>query len=247
VREPKDVVVLIVDDEEALRQAIVFDFQRKGFQVLEAESGNKALEIVKKTKVDVVLTDVRMPDGGGVELLNAVKKLNPQLPIVMFITGFADMTLEDAYDQGADAVFSKPFDRKALLGAVLKAISSDEEKWSARKFERIESDFSIDITCPDLGTSIKGRALNLGRGGMFVKLDKDFPAAGTKIFFQIKLEGGNSNGISGQGLVRWSRIHASQDFPSGCGIEFEFLDDSIRKRLIEIINDLKTHKFIPKN
>ena len=118
----KDITLLIVDDEESLRDAMVYDFKRRGFNVLDASNGTQAFEIVKKTKVDIVLTDVRMPGGDGVELLDHIKAYNPELPVVMFITGFADITLEEAYDKGVDAVFAKPFDRKALLTAVMNAI-----------------------------------------------------------------------------------------------------------------------------
>ncbi len=247
MREPKDVVVLVVDDEDALRQAIVFDFNRKGFQVLEASSGNKALEIVKKTKVDIVLTDVRMPDGSGVDLLNQLRQLNPGLPVVMFITGFADLTLEDAYDKGADAVFSKPFDRKALMASVMKAVASNDEKWSARKFDRVESSFVVNLRCPSIGTAMQGNMLNLGRGGMFVALKEPLPPTETKVFFEISLQDRNIPAIEGSGTVRWARIHSSVHFPTGCGIEFEHLEDHSRAHVIELINDLKTYKFIPKN
>ena len=133
--------ILVVDDEAILRSAIVFDFKRKGFNVLDAENGAQAFEIVKANKIDLVLTDVRMPGGDGIELLDKIKALNASLPVVMFITGFADISLEEAYDKGVDAVFAKPFDRKALLAAVLKALSDINDKWTSRKGVRAESDF----------------------------------------------------------------------------------------------------------
>ena len=70
---PKEITILIVDDEIDLRDSIAFDYKRKGFNVLVASSGNEAFEIVKKNKVNVVLSDVRMPDGDGIELLYNIK------------------------------------------------------------------------------------------------------------------------------------------------------------------------------
>ena len=121
MREPSEVTILIVDDDAALRKALVFDFTRKGFQVLSAGNGKDAYELVKNQRVDLILTDVRMPGGDGVELLDRVKSLCPELPIVIFITGFTDLTIVDAYAKGVDAIFAKPFDRKMLMTAAMRA------------------------------------------------------------------------------------------------------------------------------
>lgn len=80
-------LVLVVDDDEDLRNAIASDFSRKRVQTLTAENGNVALSIVKAKKVDVILSDVRMPGGNGVELLKSVKALNIDMPVMMFILG----------------------------------------------------------------------------------------------------------------------------------------------------------------
>jgi len=175
VKDPKDVTILIVDDETALRKALIFDFKRRGFQVLDAGNGKDAFELVKSGKVDIVLTDVRMPGGDGVELLDRVKERNPTVPVVMFITGFADLALEDAYDKGADAVFAKPFDRKSLIGTVINAVGSKEEIWGAKKVERVNVDFKIELQFSGLDHAVQGRVLNIGRGGIFVALTESFP------------------------------------------------------------------------
>ena len=247
MREPKDVTILIVDDEAGLRKAISFDFKRRGFNVLEASSGNEAFKIFETQKVDVILSDVRMPSGDGVELLDRIKGVNPTLPVVMFITGFADLSLEDAYDKGADAVFSKPFDRKALMAAVVKTIAPKDVAWGLRKTERIESNFNIELHCPELNLALIGRVLNIGRGGIFVMLKDKFPVVETKVLFSIHFEQGVIPLLEGNGIVRWIRTQHSEKYPSGCGVEFESLNDVSRLKMIELINDLKTKSFIPKS
>lgn len=247
MREPKDLTVLIVDDDEALRKALIFDFKRRGFTVLEAQNGSQAFDIVKSNKVDVVISDVRMPGGDGVELLDKIKALNPRIPVVMFITGFADLSIEEAYDKGADSVFQKPFDRKMLMAAVAKVLSSPEEQWSARKFERTESDFNIDLNFPDLKISTQGDILNIGRGGIFVALNGPFPTIGAKTDFSFQLNHGPIQTIKGSGIVRWIRKQSVENRPAGCGIEFDFLEDENRKAIIDLINNLKTKSFIPKS
>lgn len=246
MQEPKDVTLLIVDDEEGLRRALAFDFKRRGFNVLEAGSGNDAFEIIKKNKVHVVLSDVRMPNGDGVGLLNNIKKVHPELPVVMFITGFADLTLEDAYDLGADAIFSKPFDRKAVIAKVIDATKTREDLWGSRKDERVETSLNIDLTFSELNGAIKGKVLNLGRGGMFVAMTGNLPSVSSPISFTIGFSQGSISGIHGHGIVRWTRMQLTDDRPAGCGIEFVSLEDSVRKQLIDYIVSLKTRSFIPK-
>jgi CheY-like chemotaxis protein len=247
VQNPKDSTILIVDDEPALRKAIVFDFKRKGFHVLEAENGTQAFEIVKSTKIDVVLTDVRMPGGDGTQLLEKIKNLCPDLPVVMFITGFADISLEEAYDKGVDAVFAKPFDRKALFNSVLRALTTKDEQWAFRHAERVDSEFNIDLNFPDLHLALHGRVLNIGRGGMFVALSENLPQIEAKGSFNIRFNQGTPSYVDGTGIVRWIRTQERDGRPAGCGIEFESLNDESRRQIIDLINSLKTKSFIPRS
>lgn len=246
MREPKDATILVVDDEPALRKAIIYDLKKKGFNVLDAENGTKAFEIVKNSKIDLVLTDVRMPGGDGVELLDRIKALNPKLPVVMFITGFADISVEEAYNKGVDAVFSKPFDRKALFAAVIKAIAEKDEQGS-RKSNRLDANFDIEMSLADLNMTTHGKILNISRSGIFVALNGNFPSVGSKVNFNIRFHNGSQKNIAGSGLIRWVRAQASDTIPAGCGLEFDYLDDLGRKQIIELINLLKTKSFGPKS
>jgi len=126
---PGEATILIVDDEADLRDAISFDFKRKGFKVLTASCGEEAVRVIDSNKIDLILSDVRMPNGDGLSILDHVKKKNVFTPVVMFITGFADITLEEAFERGADAVFSKPFDRKVLMESVIRAIQPMPERF----------------------------------------------------------------------------------------------------------------------
>jgi len=115
--------ILVVDDEEPLREAIAFDFKRKGFQVITAEDGTKGLEQIKAHKVDLVLSDVRMPNGDGMFLLDQIQKLERKVPLI-FITGFTDHGEAECLARGAIRVISKPFDRKFLMKCALEALEA---------------------------------------------------------------------------------------------------------------------------
>lgn len=105
--------ILIVDDNDDTREMLSFYLQDKGFEVFLAENGQKALEVLEKNMVDLVLTDVDMPIMDGMQLLISIKK---KYKITVYVaTGGTKYSKEDFLKQGASAYFEKPFDIDFLL------------------------------------------------------------------------------------------------------------------------------------
>ena len=247
-KSPAETKILVVDDEEDLREAIAFDFERKGYQVFQAENGKIAFELVKSQAIDVIITDVRMPVADGVQLLKWVKDLNRSLPVVMFITGFADLSLEDAYNEGADAVFAKPFDRKALSHAVEKALLHRHQAWT-QQVPATETPVSIELQLPN--SLAPSPRFNLGRGGAFVSCDDgNGPMTQLRpnavVQFHLRFADPATPPLKGEGIVRWVRAEAQGDLPAGCGIEFQTLEDDCRTRVITLLEEKPARAFIPK-
>jgi DNA-binding NtrC family response regulator len=122
----KEYTILIVDDEEDLRDSMVFDFKRKGFTVLTAENGVKAFELIKNNTIHFVISDMRMPGGDGMDLLEKIRAKDPKLPFVILVTGYADATEAECLAKGALKVIVKPYDRKILMSSVLEALKITE-------------------------------------------------------------------------------------------------------------------------
>jgi two-component system response regulator PilR (NtrC family) len=103
--------VLIVDDEQSMREWMRILFQRDGFEVQVAEDGLAARDLIAREYVDVVLTDIRMPRLDGIELLKAARELAPDAVICMMTAHFTRDSDEwrRAREQGAAALFEKPF------------------------------------------------------------------------------------------------------------------------------------------
>ncbi len=103
--------ILIVDDEPGIRQMLSLILEENGsYEVLTAENGVQALEVMREAApIDVVLTDVQMPQMNGMELLKEVKAFDPILPVVM-ITGFPTIDIAiQCMKQGASDFITKPF------------------------------------------------------------------------------------------------------------------------------------------
>ncbi len=111
--------VLVVDDEPVLRELVAFILIDKGFQVLEAESGNAAYQMICKGNFDVVVSDVRMPDGSGVDLLTRISAMKKPRPLVFLVSGYSEISLEEARKLGARDLLNKPVDYDKLCQAIM--------------------------------------------------------------------------------------------------------------------------------
>ncbi|MEO5970305.1 MAG: response regulator [Bdellovibrionia bacterium] len=116
--------ILIVDDEIMLRNVIAKDFRNKGCITFEAADGNEAFKIIEANHIDLVLSDIQMPNCTGVQLLENLKKCHPQIPIVILITGYADIDKEEVIRQGAYKVLGKPIDRQKMFELAIKSLQT---------------------------------------------------------------------------------------------------------------------------
>jgi DNA-binding NtrC family response regulator len=116
--EPK---VLVVDDEEMLRNLLARILERKGYSVSTASGGRQALAYLAKGDFQVMVSDVKMPEMNGFELLKEAKQKHPRLAVVM-MTAFGDEnTVEQALGLGADGYVAKPFKSSELTSEVARA------------------------------------------------------------------------------------------------------------------------------
>ena len=114
--------LLIVDDELGMRQFLTHLFQREGHDVRVAESGRKAMSLLREEPADLIISDVKMPDMGGIELLRAARELLPQVEVVL-MTAFANVeTAREAFLLGAYDFVQKPFDNDLLKEVVARAL-----------------------------------------------------------------------------------------------------------------------------
>jgi DNA-binding NtrC family response regulator len=120
--------ILIIEDEAAIRRVLgkILREESDSYEVEEAEDGTLGLDKIKGTDYDLVLCDIKMPKMDGVEVLEAVKKLKPEIPFVM-ISGHGDMeTAINTMRLGAFDYISKPPDLNRLLNTVRNALDKKQ-------------------------------------------------------------------------------------------------------------------------
>lgn len=121
VRTP---VALVVEDDQLQREILSWHIKEAGFTVLEAEGGLEALDIMRMSRPDVMITDIKMPGMDGIELLTRYKEaFGGKPPPALAVTGSRDkLVLEQAFYAGASDIISKPIDENELIPRVNRLI-----------------------------------------------------------------------------------------------------------------------------
>jgi Nif-specific regulatory protein len=114
--------VLIADDEPNIRRVLEAMFTKDGFTVLTAENGKRAIDLASSNSIDILISDLIMPDMTGVEVLRAVKQLQPDSAAIMVTAYGTIKTAVDAMRLGAYNYITKPFDVDEMRVLVKKAL-----------------------------------------------------------------------------------------------------------------------------
>jgi len=136
--------VLVIDDEESIRFFLEKTLGRSGYDVVTAADGEEGLQSFRTRRPDIVITDLKMPGLDGIGVLERVKTLAPEVPVVM-ITGFG--TIENAVEamkRGADDYLTKPFDGRAIRAVVKRILQRRETPEDAPAAELVGASPALD-------------------------------------------------------------------------------------------------------
>jgi len=110
--------ILVVDDEEVIRELLSEILMDEGYEVDTAKEGNEAMEKIKRLPFELVITDIRMPGLNGMEILRETKKKNPSIEVII-ITGYGTPEIEaEAIAQGASGYINKPININQIRNMV---------------------------------------------------------------------------------------------------------------------------------
>ena len=123
-----EAIIYVIDDDEAVRQSLEFLLKTAGIAVRGFDSAKAFLEVLPQVGFGCIITDVRMPEITGIDLLRKVKEANRDLPVIV-ITGHGDISLAvEAMKIGAIDFLEKPFDDDHLLAAVRNALDREADQ-----------------------------------------------------------------------------------------------------------------------
>ena len=147
--------ILIIEDEASIRRVLVkiLTEENAQYQVFEAEDGLIGTEMIKKEDFDLVLCDIKMPKMDGVEVLEAVKKIKPEIPMVM-ISGHGDLdTAVNTMRMGAFDYISKPPDLNRLLNTIRNALDRKQLVVENKRLKRkVSKQYEMVGNSPEIET-----------------------------------------------------------------------------------------------
>ena len=121
-----DKSIWVVDDDESIRWVLEKGLSDGGMDVQTFDSANKVIKKLETENPHLILTDIRMPGPSGIDLLDKVKELRPDIPVII-MTAHSDLdSAVESYEHGAWEYLPKPFDIEEALSMVKRATSADE-------------------------------------------------------------------------------------------------------------------------
>ena len=118
----KNIRVLLVDDEPAIRRSLRLPLEELGFQIVEASRGEEGLHLMRSSNFDVILLDINMPGIGGMKTLERLRTMAPRLPILMLTVRDDENDKVEALEKGADDYITKPFSFRECLARIRSAV-----------------------------------------------------------------------------------------------------------------------------
>lgn len=232
----KNATLLLVDDEPDLLAIMAEWFRREGSTVLVAENGAEALRLLRTNHVDVVVSDIHMPVMDGVTMLQEIKSTSTYLPSVMFITGFYDIEPREAYELGAEAIMSKPIERKDLVSAVTRILTPREELWCMPPADTPDAVLLADFE--SLASALTRGLIAFGRGGFCVYSTLQLAEGPVDLHLDFQAD---QRKVTGRAIVRWADFAEAQ-----IGVEITHIDDANRPWILSLTEPNKSASFIPR-
>ena len=118
--------LLIVDDEPLMCWSLEHAFKKTGFQVVCVDSGNRAIEQLLFSHIDILITDIKLPNEDGFQVAAAARRISPEIPVIL-ISAFGDtQTRAKATSAGIKYFFDKPFDLNRIILTVQEILKQQE-------------------------------------------------------------------------------------------------------------------------
>ncbi len=233
----KEASVLLVEDEPLLRETMgAWLKQKAGCWVRTAENGAEALKLLAGNKIDLIISDVRMPVMDGIALVKQLNRAGAPRPGVIFLSGFSDLSLREAYHLGIEGVLEKPIEREELLALMQRSVAEADELWrrppGARPRMKLKARFQ------SLAAAQEEKRIAFGRRGFCIR------SAGLRegpVEFAVDFEADRCV-LAGQGVVRWTAPEEEQ-----AGIEMAHVEDASRVWLLDLVKRTGPVSFIPRS
>lgn len=219
--------VLVVDDETEIRELLAKVLRSDEVKVIIAGDGKEAMQVINSTRIDILISDIKMPKMDGFGLLNQAKQSHTHAPEVLLMTGFIEESRSLAIKMGAKGIIQKPFSGREFLNWLHMSLS---DKFKAYFESRLRFPVKIPTEYAQSKSSKKfeGAVLNVSRSGLLIGTNGWVPPNASEI--QCWLKTSPTSVITISAVVTWSKDLKSPDFEKGFGVDLKNATaDSLQK------------------
>ncbi|MDU4892152.1 MAG: response regulator transcription factor [Clostridium sp.] len=142
--------ILLIEDEAHIRKFVNISLKREGFQVIEADTGEKGIEEAGKEDPDIVILDIMLPGIDGYEVCRFLKKNYPEMGIIMLTARAQDRDKIEGLENGADHYIVKPFNPLELIAVVKSLLRRMYIGDNIRRKELVSGEFKLDLNSKTL-------------------------------------------------------------------------------------------------
>ena len=229
--------ILVADDEPDLLEIMTLELEMAGFEPIAVDCGNAAIEVLGREHVDAVLSDIRMPNGTGTDILEHIVSRDDHVPII-FMSGFSDISREEALASGAAAYFNKPTDMTKVIKKLEKITLSRAERWQQDAPDA--GGAALDTTFDDWSKAMSSGCFGIGLGGFGVKFKGPALKPGSSVAFHV---GFGESALKGSGVLTW--LKQTSEGSTVYGIEVESLEKDSAELYEKILAENPSKAFIP--
>jgi DNA-binding response OmpR family regulator len=230
--------ILLIDGDTENRDFLKQEFESHDFTIFEADDSRQAIDILSAHAVDAVVLDLELSERQRKALMKEILSSKCGRPLVFILASPNEVSREEAYELGAAGAMSKPVNPAYLISRINTLLTPLANRWKQA------SASSRALTTVAASVS-KGQ---LGRGGFAIStlLDKEL-LEGETVEFKVEVNQEEDRWtLAGTGVVRYVNHDAKSRRPKGLGIEFESLDDSSRKNVLDQLDATPELPYIPR-
>lgn len=231
----KEASVLLVDDEPVLLDIMKEWLQEMVGAVFCAGDGAQALQVLDAQTINLVITDIRMPVMDGITLLKRMRTRGRYTPGLIFITGFADIDVREAYDLGAEALVEKPLEHDALIDIMQRSLSEPSERWG--KQLDLSASPILSRSYKSLSSALQEQQIAFGHGGFCIG-NTEFTEAGEQINIALEFLA-EGYVLFYQGIIQWLAAEEER-----MGVELTYVAEESLALTIQLTEGARS--FIPR-
>lgn len=240
--------VLVIDDEPGIRDFLVEELSLRGMKVYGFTDPAEAISSLASIKLDVIVSDLRMPEIGGIDLLREVRKNRHYFPSIIFVSGYANQEpLDRVMHLGAVDILEKPIDINKLVSIIMEQVIDDTQERTRylKQFLRIS-----ERTPTKLQDERKFSKKSIGFGGVFVPFENEVDGqsfhVGNLVSFSFKIEN-DEQPIPVTAEVVWKRSEAQpkHGLTPGAGVKFVKISSADQERIHDYVRTNKILSYVP--